>query len=339
MSAKPLPPEKQQQIRDTLARLGSIQETACEHGVSRDTVRKYTSGPAAPPSDAPRVAFNMPRVIPTNKTPAGIPPAKHEQPAPADAGDDFPAAVKSVYEPFAIDAPGSWLVLNDIHVPWHDRETIELAVTEAKRRNVVGVILNGDILDSHEISAHDKDPRAPRYVEEVETGKALLKWLRKQLPHAELVYKEGNHEERLSRYVMRQAPALFGLEGTDLPALLHLKDIGCEWVGDKRVIELGKLCVLHGHEYQGAGGVNPARWLFMRARYVSLCGHFHRTSEHRDRNVRMRYEAAWSVGCACWLAPKYRPLNSWNNGCAFVEIANDGEFNVDNRAVFRGKLV
>lgn len=275
----------------------------------------------------------MPAAVKTRRVrPAALPVAKHEA-----AG--LPAAHLETYDPFKIDRAGTWLVLSDIHVPYHDRTTLELAVAEAKRRGVVGVLLNGDTLDSHEISNHDKDPTAPRYVEEVETGKKLLAWLRAQFPRARLVLKEGNHEERLSRYVMQRAPALFGLDGIDIPGLLHFANVGAEWVSDKRVITLGKLCVVHGHEYRGGGGVNPARWLYLRARYVSMCGHFHRSSEHGERNIRNVEERAWSVGCACFLYPKYMPLNSWGQGFALVEVSSDGAFSVDNRRIFRGKIV
>lgn len=303
-------------IRRTLAECGgNVTETARRLGVTRNTVRAHR-GDAAP---------------------AAMPMGKHEQPA----GPDMPAAVAAEYAPHVIDRAGWWLVLSDIHAPYHDRTTLELAVGEARRRGAVGVILNGDTLDSHEVSRHDRDPSAPRYVEEVEVVKRLLAWLRGQLPRAELVAKEGNHEERLQRYIVGRAPALFGLEGIDLPSLLKLRDVGCEWVGDRRPVALGKLNVIHGHEYPGgaASPVNPARGLYLKARSVALCGHHHQTSEHHARDIRGQAEAAWSVGCACFLHPAYMPLNNWNLGFALVEVASDGTFRVENRRVLGGKVV
>jgi hypothetical protein len=266
-----------------------------------------------------------------------LPPGKHEAPA----GDGIPAAVDQEYTPFAIDTPGVWLLLMDCHVPYHDRGTIQAAVGEAKRRGAVGVILNGDTLDQHYLSDHDKDPAAPRYVDEVDTAKKLLRWLREQFPRATVVMKEGNHEERLQRYLMKHAPALFGLEGVDVQSFLHLAKIGAEWVGGRRVIALGKLNVIHGHEYQGgaASPVAPARGLYLRARSPAMCGHHHRTNDYHGRNIRGRIESAWTVGCACFLSPFYRRLNDWNNGFALVDVATDGTFAVENRRVIGGKVV
>jgi predicted phosphodiesterase len=319
---------KKKQLRDYYRDCGNLSKTARHCKVSHTTARRWVidepgDGPGhADPAPAPQAN--------------GLPAAKHEQIADMLG---MPAPHPESYEPFKIDTPGRWLILSDIHAPYHDRTTLELAVTEAKRRGVVGVLLNGDTLDSHEISNHDKDPSAPRYIDEIDTARKLLAWLRAQLPGARLVLKEGNHEERLERYVIQRAPALFGLEGIDLPSLLHFRDVGAEWVSGRRVIALGKLCVVHGHEYRGGGGVNPARWLYLRARYVSICGHFHRSSEHGERNIRGTEERAWSLGCACYLFPRYMPLNSWNHGCAFVEVSGDGNFAVENKRVFGGKLV
>lgn len=253
----------------------------------------------------------------------------------------FPEAVKESHEPFKINREGTWLILNDVHLPYHDRTTIELAVATAKKRNLVGILLNGDILDSHEVSRFDKDPRAPRYKAEIETGKQFFAWLRGQCPSVDVIYKAGNHEDRLDNYIIQRAPALFDLEGVNLTSLLHLAHHGVEWVGDKRLIKLGELKVVHGHEYMGgvSTAVNPARGMFLKARSVVMCAHFHRTSEHHSRNIEGKSEAAWSVGCACHLNPKYNPYADHNNGFGIVEVSSGGLFSVENKRILGGKVV
>jgi len=275
----------------------------------------------------------------------GVRPARRRRSLPpglsrsAAAGPPEPVVLDC--GPYDVDTAGTWLVVSDMHLPYHDRVALELAVREAVRRRVVGVLLNGDVLDSHELSDHEKDPRAARYVAEVEAGRRLLVWLRSSLPRARLIYKEGNHEERLTRYVFNRAPALFGLEAVTLPELLGCVGLGVEWVSDRRVVRLGNLNVIHGHEYRGgvSAPVNPARGVYLKARSVVLCGHWHRTSEHHERNIRGKSEAAWSVGCVCQLSPRYAPLNNWNLGFAFVRVGRDGGFEVDNRRVLSGKVV
>lgn len=316
------------EIRATLAETGSISETARRCGVSRHTVRRYgltdpaEIKPASQPAEAPPT---LPAASPA------LPMGKHEQPAAASPA--LPDPLPQSYAPYEINTPGAWLVISDVHLPYHDRRTIEAAVREARDRRAVGVLLNGDTLDSHEISRHDRDPAASRYVDEIEKGRAFLAWLRDQFPAGRVVWKDGNHEERLDRYILNNAPALFGLEGLDLGSLLGFEALGVEYVTDRRVITLGRLNVVHGHEYQGgaASPVNPARGLYLKARSVALCGHHHQTSEHHARDIRGRAEAAWSTGCACFLSPRYCRLNNWNHGYAVVELSAGGEFSVTNR--------
>lgn len=250
-----------------------------------------------------------------------------------------PESSAKPYLPVHLDDAGNWLILSDVHIPCHDRKTCELAIDRAKRDGVVGVILNGDFLDSHDLSDHDKDPSAPRYNREIELGLEFLAWVRGELPHARIVYKMGNHEERLQRYVFSRAPALFDLEFASVPSLLHFDEFGIETVTDRRVMHLGKLCVIHGHEYRGSGGVFAARWLSLRTKYPAICGHFHRTSNYFDRTIVGKMDAAWTVGCACDLTPMYTRLNSWNNGFAMVEVGDDGGFEVRNLRVMNGKVL
>lgn len=252
---------------------------------------------------------------------------------------ELPAGIAKQYTQFTIDTSGIWGIISDIHIPCHDDTTLRLFVAECKRRAVKGVILNGDVLDSHEVSDHDKDPSMPRYAHELELGKRFLQWLRQELPNARIIYKHGNHEERAGKYIFRRAPALEGLAGVNIRAWLEMDNVGVEEVGDKRIIHLGELHVIHGHEFAGGGGVNPARWLYLKAGSVAICGHFHRTSEHHERNIAMKYQAAWSTGCACDLHPAYRPINNWCHGAAWVDVSKDGTFSVENKRVMQGRLV
>lgn len=312
------------QIHTVYGECDSVSETARRVGVSRECATKYIQ---LAKREKPR------KIKPKSEVDivAELPVSIAEIPA-------LPEPVTRVYQPLAVTTPGRWLVLSDVHLPHHDTTTVKLAIEEARRRGVKGVLLNGDTLDSHEVSDHDRDATALRYVDEIGIGKQFLAWLRASLPHARIVYKEGNHEERLARYVAQRAPALEGLEGLDLPSLLRFSEYGVEWVGDKRPVTLGHLHVLHGHEYRGGGGVMPARWLYLRTKYVSMCGHFHRTSEHGERNVAGKEERSWSLGCACHLSPRYMPQNQWNHGFAFVEISSDNQFSVDNLRVFKGEI-
>lgn len=261
------------------------------------------------------------------------------EPAVAARGVGLPESQSPVRTPIQINDVGWWLVLGDCHLPMHDKGTIEAAVREAREKNAVGVLLNGDLMDCFAISPFFRTPSKETFAEEIETGRQFLRWLRSRLPHARFVLREGNHEFRLTRYIAERAAALFDLPDVHLPALLRLKDHGVEWIQDKRKVMLGKLTTLHGHELRKGEGVNPARLAFLRTTATVLVGHHHRTSEHHQRSLDDKFIAAWSVGCACCLHPDYDPYGQSNHGYAMVEIQKDGWFSVHNRRVIEGRTV
>ncbi len=245
----------------------------------------------------------------------------------------LPVPICREHSPYVLDGPGRWLVLSDCHIPYHHVGAIEAAIAAGVAAKVKGVLLNGDIFDFHQLSRYDIEPTAARYTEERAAGMGFLAYLGRRLPRARIIFKEGNHEERLKVYLIRKAPELFGLEALSIPSLFEFDRYGVEFVGDRRLIRLGRLNILHGHEYRPAmlSPVNPARGLFLRAKSVALCGHFHQTSEHHEPDITGKSLGTWSVGCSCSLYPEYMPLNRWNHGYALVEVAADGTFAVDNR--------
>jgi hypothetical protein len=142
-------------------------------------------------------------------------------------------------------------------------------------------------------------------------------------------------------FLMRHAAAIFDIPEIHLGALLRLKDFGVEHVTERRVIHLGRLNVIHGHEYPGGASspVNPARGLALKAKAVALCGHHHMTSEHHGATITGKPQGTWSIGCLCQLNPPYMPLNNWNQGFALVDVDGTGEFSVRNHRIFNGAVV
>jgi hypothetical protein len=120
--------------------------------------------------------------------------------------------------------------------------------------------------------------------------------------------------------------------------MLNIKD--ADYVTDKRPIRLGELNIIHGHEYKFAisNPVNPARGLFLRCKAYAMCGHFHQSSYHSEKNVEQNKIATWSTGCLCDMHPDYAPYNNWSHGFAFVETFADGKFEVQNKIIAHGRV-
>jgi predicted phosphodiesterase len=232
------------------------------------------------------------------------------------------------------------LILSDIHIPYHDEKAVGAAVEYGKKQKPDIVILNGDIGDFYAVSRHDKDPRRC-LSSELDAVRQFLFWLRKQFPKARIIYKIGNHEDRMERFLVKNAPVLLGTADFEIPKLLRFDDMKIECVGSLNLIRLGKLCIYHGHELpQGMSSpVNPARGIWMRVQETMLAGHWHRVSEHTEKTgISNRISSCWSTGCLCDMSPSYCIVNRWGHGFAIVETQADGEFEVHNRKIINGRV-
>ena len=233
------------------------------------------------------------------------------------------------------------IILNDPHIPYHDKNAILTALEFASKKEVDAIILNGDVSDYYGISRFIKDPRKRNLNYELDLTKQFLRELRAFFPDKQIYYKEGNHEERWENYLKVAAPVLLDINEFQLDVILQLASLGIIYVKNKKLIKFGKLNILHGHEYKGGGGgVNPARWLFLRTSANSCCGHFHRISQHIERDVAGKQIGCWSMGCLSDLNPEYMPFNNWSQGFGYGEILDDlGHFRFQNKMIENYKVV
>ncbi len=240
-----------------------------------------------------------------------------------------------------VDGVSHALIIGDLHLPYHNMAALTAALQEGVRRKPDCVLINGDMMDMHTLSRFQKDPEARSFKEERATAKAFLVRLRELFPDARIIYKKGNHEDRVESYILPRAPEFYDASIFDLTALLGLDAIGVELVDQKRELTLGKLTILHGHELPKGmtNSVNPARGAFLRTTATVLVHHHHRTSEHVERTMDGRIIGCWSSGCLCQLRPLFEPNNKWNHGFAFVEVAPSGDFNLQNMKIHNGRVL
>jgi hypothetical protein len=236
--------------------------------------------------------------------------------------------------------PGTWLILSDPHIPFHEPKAIEAAVQYGKDKGITGTLLNGDVMDCAAIgfwiSVIKQD-----FDQEIMATIDFLDWLRQELP-GELIYKPANHEYRLPNMFAAKVPNLLGAPLAAMDLVLGLEKKGIEFLDYKQMVMAGKLPIFHGHEFQRIDrAVNPARGLFLRAKMWAACAHCHTTSQHTAKNALGVYLTTWSFGCLCDLNPDYNPFgNDWNWGVGIVNVETNGDFEVENRRILsNGKVV
>lgn len=254
----------------------------------------------------------------------------------------LPDSDEDEWEPYVLPkAATRILLLSDIHVPYHNINSITKAIEYGKSKKVNAIVFNGDTVDCFALSRYEKDPRKRGFAEELELTRQLLQVFRKEFDGVPFYFKLGNHEERYEAYLRTKAPELLGTSEFTLDSLLRLGELGCDFIQDKRIIKAGKLNILHGHEFGRSvfSPVNPARGYYTRAKASVICGHNHQTSEHTENNLEGKVVTTWSTGCLCEMHPQYMPINKWNQGFAYVEVDSDsGDFDVKNIRIINGKI-
>jgi hypothetical protein len=255
--------------------------------------------------------------------------------------DVLPKSKSQPRKPFVITGPVDIAVMGDLHIPYHDTTAIGIMVDFLLEAKPDIIFINGDLGDFYATSRHEKDPRRSM-AEELDTCRQFLFWLRQRFPKTRIIYKQGNHETNIERYLIRQAPVLLGVSDFELPVLLRFDELGIEHVGPLQLVCAGKLPIYHGHELpQGMSSpVNPARGIWMRVQETMMCNHWHRTSEHTETTgVSKKVTSCWSLGCLCDLSPDYAIVNKWNHGFAMVEVLDKaGNFEVRNHKILNGKV-
>jgi predicted phosphodiesterase len=263
---------------------------------------------------------------------------------PIEPLDKLPNPFSEYDTPFCpVEIVGAYkaAILSDIHIPYHDLTALKTSINHAKKVGCDMIILNGDTADNHSISRFEKDPRTRMFKKEIEMiREQFLPTLRETFPKARIIWKDGNHDERYFKYLCDHAEDLLGLPELEWKTLLRLNNFGIEYVGDKRPIMLGRLPVIHGHEYKTsfAAPVNPARGYFLRAKTFCLGSHHHQSSAHDEKDLIGKVISTWSTGCLCGLNPRFMPLNNHNHGFAVVETTTNGDFVVSNRKIINGVI-
>jgi predicted phosphodiesterase len=246
----------------------------------------------------------------------------------------------AVREDFIL-GPGRYLILSDIHIPYHDLKALQIALEYGRANGIENVLLNGDIIDCHQLSRYETSPDARSFAQELHTLRMFLALLRQNFG-GWIGYKVGNHEHRLSMYLMSKAPELFDMPELGFGSLAHLEEFDIDLIESKQIVKAGRLNIIHGHEFgkSNFSPVNPARGAFIRTKCSTMAGHNHQTSEHHESNLNGDAMACWSTGCLCEMSPAYMPLAylRWNHGFAVVEVEQGGSFTVENKRIIGDKV-
>lgn len=170
------------------------------------------------------------------------------------------------------------LALPDTHVPDHSPAAVALARKVAQVIKPNHIVFLGDWIDAHSLSFYAKNPhKAHRLKQEVAQGASELAKFRGLSDT--LTFCEGNHCERLQRYLAVRAPELYGL--VEMHELLGVA--ASEWMPYRKAIKLGLTSFCHE---VGFCGKNATRQSLDAFGGNLVIGHSHRACIEYSGNIR-----------------------------------------------------
>jgi len=228
--------------------------------------------------------------------------------------------------------------LGDLHVPHHSQEAwdVSLKVVEDLQPDIIALM--GDMIDFYQVSRYLKDPsRQFQLQDDIDLTYEAIAQVREAAPRARIHYIEGNHEDRLKRYLLTRAPELYCLRAITVPELLRLSDFNITY---DTSVDVDGVNLTHGHIVRKYSGYTAKA---MAEEYGTVVfGHTHRLGIYHKRDGRGEVTAVEN-GCLCQLNPEYiTGVANWQQG--FTVITTDGDRShfeqakiTEGKTIFRGR--
>lgn len=210
--------------------------------------------------------------------------------------------------------------INDLHIPYHWKPTIDVVLEFIKWFRPQFVYIVGDMLDFYALSHFDKNPqRLLSLQNELDEAVLFLKHLRKATGRdCKIIFKEGNHCERLRKYLWKH-PELSPLKVLTMRSLLELdnKNINVQLVEYNQHLEHRGFLITHGAIVRKNSSYTAKGML--EAKQVSgISAHTHRGGlcYKADESTATSGIKVWYENfCLCNLKPEYvEGTPDWQHG-------------------------
>jgi predicted phosphodiesterase len=211
--------------------------------------------------------------------------------------------------------------INDLHIPYHDKKTIEVFLKFLRDVKIDKLVIAGDLLDFYELSTFDKDPmRKYNIQDEIDQCYEILKELKKYCP--EIHFIKGNHEDRLRRFLWKN-PSLASIKVLELSKLLNMDTLGIEYHDFEYIFR--RFRFTHGSIVRQDSGATAKAELLKYGSSMSS-GHTHRLSMFIKTDARGTV-GAYEGGCMCNLNPEYiQGVPNWQQGFLVFDFDGDRFF-------------
>lgn len=227
-----------------------------------------------------------------------------------------------------------------MHVPFHHKKLLKIALEIAKEINVIEIHSVGDFGDYLNLSSHAKNLEVDITLkEEIEQIKSVINDINKKLPHTFKSICLGNHSQsRFKRYMTRNAPELWPF--FKFEHLMPYGEMGWHTVdyGPNQLYKIGNTNLFSRHE-----PIASSPKASLNKGLVNLiCGHTHKTGYTTRKTFDGNNLTFISTGC---MVDKTHPafnyvknFHDWHESFTFIHYDCKGNWWHEFANVIDGKL-
>ena len=225
------------------------------------------------------------------------------------------------------DVPDDYkmIVVNDTQIPFQDPKTLQAVHKFWDDFGPDLEVYNGDIIDFYSISSFDKNPtRAFKLQDELDDTYEWLFSRAEANPNARRIFIEGNHEDRLRRFLWKEATDLSSLRVLNFEELMRFKELGMEDLTYMSVLDFLGFRIQHGWKASGGSTpwpINVGRFMAQKEGSSGLCGHTHRASIYCWTTSRGSHSYVEN-GCLCRFDLEFAPFPNWQQAFSYGEVKN-----------------
>lgn len=244
------------------------------------------------------------------------------------------------------------LIVPDVHVPYHHKKAVQSVWKVGEIIKPNEIIFLGDLADMFCVNMHGpKHPQTQHDMKsEVEAVNKFLDEVDDRFPDVKKHYIEGNHEYRLERWLIKQAPELFGITDWEMLFKMHSRP---KWkVHQYRHLQLVQVLGTDLYARHEPKAMSSAKASLGKSLINLIYGHIHRIEKYTTRTDDNRKLIHCSPG---WLGDiKFdkifgyvKGMPAWNLGFAVVYgNSRTGKFHItlhsiesDGSTVFHGQAI
>lgn len=223
-------------------------------------------------------------------------------------------------KPYPITIEGTLVNLCDTHNPYQD--TVSIRLVEEFLQDIMPdwICYDGDLNDYYPLSKFDHNPnRIYHLSDDISSTTSMFERHSKLFPKARKILIDGNHEDRLRRYLWTRAPELASLDCLMPENLFKLADYDITHIPyEQKVIVNGIFEITHGNIVSKHSGYTAKR-MFEEHGGCGICGHCHRGGSFYKRNDFGTW-GWWEGFCLCLLNPDYISNPNWVQGITLIHF-------------------